>query len=114
MKIHYLEIVTDNIDAACTLYSRMHSITFGEADKNLGGARTANLEGGGKIGIRAPMRDSEEPVVRPYMLVEDIEAAVATADKFGAKIAMSSTEVEGLGKFAIVIQDGIESGLWQI
>src|SRR5688572_3381986 len=54
MKIQYLEIVTPDVDAACELYSQMHGVTFGDADKNLGGARTAKLADGGTLGIRAP------------------------------------------------------------
>ena len=27
------------------------------------------------VGVRAPMHDAEEPVIRPYLLVEDIQAA---------------------------------------
>lgn len=114
MKIHYLEIVTENIDSACVLYSKIHNITFGVADMNLGGARVAKLDGGGSIGIRASMSETEKPVVRPYMLTEDINAAVAAADRSGAKIAMPPTEIEGYGQFAIIIQGGIESGLWQL
>jgi uncharacterized protein len=114
MKIQYLEIVTTDVDAACALYSQMHGITFADADQNLGGARTANLANGGMLGIRAPLRDSEKPVVRPYALVDDIEAAVAAAAQAGAGIAMTPTEIAGHGQFAIVIQGGIESGLWQL
>lgn len=114
MKIHYLEIVTTDVDAACELYSQMHGATFGEADQNLGGARTANLTGGGMLGIRAPLRDTEKPVVRPYVLVENIKASVAAAAEVGAEIAMAPTEIAGHGQFAIVIQGGIESGLWQL
>lgn len=114
MKIHYLEIVTTRVDAACALYSQMHGVTFGEADQRLGGARTARLASGGMLGIRAPLRDTEKPVVRPYVLVEDIKASVAAAAKSGAEIAMPPTEIAGHGQFAIVIQGGIESGLWQL
>ena len=114
MKIHYLEIVTTDVDAACALYSQMHRVTFGEADQNLGGARTANLTSGGKLGIRAPLRDTETPVVRPYVLVEDINSSVAAAAESGAEIAMEPTKIPGYGQFAIVIHGGIESGLWQL
>ena len=114
MKIYYLEIVTADVNAACALYSQMYGVTFGEADQKLGGARTANLAGGGKLGIRAPLRDTEKPVVRPYVLVRDIKASVAAAAKSGAEIAMPPTEIAGHGQFAIVIQGGIESGLWQL
>lgn len=114
MKIQYLEIVTPDVDAACALYSQMFGVVFGKADQNLGGARTANLAGGGMLGIRAPLRDTEKPIVRPYVLVKDIHASVAAAAEAGAEIAMSPTEIAGYGQFAIVIQGGIESGLWQL
>ncbi|HEY3391925.1 MAG TPA: hypothetical protein VGK58_04420 [Lacipirellulaceae bacterium] len=114
MKIQYLEIVTPDVDAACELYSQMHGVTFAGADQNLGGARTAKLAGGGMLGIRAPLRDTETRVVRPYVLVEDIKASVAAASKTGAQIAMPPTEIAGYGEFAIVIHGGIESGLWQL
>jgi predicted enzyme related to lactoylglutathione lyase len=114
MKIHYLEIVTTEVDAACALYSQMGGVTFGDADQNLGGARTAKLANGGVLGIRAPLSDTEKPVVRPYLLVKDIKASVAAAAQSGAQIAMEPTEIAGHGQFAIVIHGGIESGLWQL
>jgi uncharacterized protein len=112
--IQYLEIVTNDVETACALYSRMHGVTFSDPDQNLGGARTSPLAGGGAVGIRAPMHAGERPVVRPYMLVKDIVAAVATAAKSGAVIAVPPMELSGHGTCAILIQDGIESGLWQL
>lgn len=114
MKIHYLEIVTTHVAQACALYSQVHGVTFGDAVQELGGARTANLASGGTLGIRAPLRDTEKPVVRPYLLVKDINASVAAAAKAGAEIAMTPTEIAGRGQFALVIHGGIESGLWQL
>ena len=114
LRIYYLEVVTTRVDAACALYSQMHGVTFGEPNQKLGGARTADLAGGGMLGIRAPLRNTEKPVVRPYVLVEDIKAAVAAAAQSGAEIAMPPTKIAGYGQFAIVIQGGIESGLWQL
>jgi len=113
VKIHFLEIVTPDVDGACALYSMMYGVTFGDANQDLGGARTADLDGGGMLGIRAPLRDTETPVVRPYVLVDDINAAVSAAADAGAEIAMTPTEIAGYGQFAIVIHGGIESGLWQ-
>lgn len=75
MKIQYLEIVTRDVDAVCAAYSSQGA-QFGDPVPELGNARTAAL-GGGLIGVRAPLRESEQPVVRPYWLVEDIESAVA-------------------------------------
>ena len=114
MKVQYLEIVTKDVDAACHLYSQAHGTTFGEAVENLGKARTADLADGARIGIRAPMRDTEAPVVRPYFLVKDIDTSVSAAAKAGAKIAMEPTDTNGYGKFAILIHGGIESGLWEL
>lgn len=114
MQVHYLEIVTQEVDATCEAYSNLHGATFGEGDPGLGNARTALLANGGTIGVRAPMRDSEEPVVRPYLLVEDIDAAVAAAEKAGGEIALPPLEIPGHGKFAIYLQGGIQHGLWEI
>ncbi len=83
MQIHYLEIVTKKVDAVCAAYAAANGVQFGEPDAGLGNARTAALPGGGLVGVRAPMHESEEPVVRPYWLVDDIEAAVAAAVEAG-------------------------------
>lgn len=114
VKIHYLEIVTPDVAAACALYSATYGVSFGDADPNLGGARTADLDGGGMLGVRGPLRDTEMPVVRPYVLVPDIDVAVAAANEAGAEIAMMPMEIPGYGQFAIIIHGGIESGLWQV
>jgi predicted enzyme related to lactoylglutathione lyase len=114
MQIHYLEIVTTDVETICTLYSKIHGVTFGDADQNLGGARTARLANGGMLGVRAPMNVGERPVVRPYILVEDIEAAVVAAGKSGAEIIVPPMRIPGHGTCAIVYQSGIESGLWQV
>lgn len=114
MQIQYLEIVTPDVDAICKTYSAMYGVTFNDADQNLGGARTAKLAGGGVLGVRPPMRDTENPVVRPYVLVDNIQASVDTAAKAGAQVALPPMEIPGHGTCAIVIQGGIESGLWQL
>ncbi len=114
MIIQYLEIVTSEVDAVCETYSLLHDVKFGESDQNLGGARTAKLANGGTLGVRAPLRDTEKPVVRHYILVEDIQATVDAAAKSGAEVALPPMELPGHGTCAIVIQGGIESGFWQL
>jgi len=114
LTIQSLEIVSANVDGAVALYSQIYGVTFGEAEPDLGGTRTAKLVGGGMIGIRGPLREDEQPIVRPYVLGEDFDASVAAARMSGSEIAMEAIEVEGIGQFAIVIQDGVESGLWQL
>ena len=114
MQIHYLEIVTKEVDAVCAAYTVANGVHFGEPDAGLGNARTAALLGGGMVGVRAPMHESEEPVVRPYWLVDDINAAVAAAVEVGGEIAHPPMEIPGHGTFAIYIQGGIHHGLWQL
>ena len=114
MQVQYLEIVTPDVDAVCAQYSKVHGVTFGDPDPNLGGARTAKLMGGGMLGIRGPLRDDEAPVVRPYILVQDIAASVAAAVEAGAETALPPMELPGHGTCAIVVQGGIDFGLWQL
>ncbi len=113
MQIHYLEIVTKEVDAVCAAYAAANGVQFGEPDAGLGNARTAPLPDGGMVGVRAPMHEAEEPVVRPYWLVDDIEAGVAAAVKAGGEVAHPPLEIPGHGTFAIYIQGGINHGLWQ-
>ncbi len=113
MQIYYLEIVTKEVDAVCAAYAAANGVKFGEPDAGLGKARTAPLPGGGLVGVRAPLRDNEEPIVRPYWLVDDIEAAVAAAVKAGGVIAHPPMKIPGHGTFAIYIQGGINHGFWQ-
>ncbi|MBL8818569.1 MAG: hypothetical protein JNL58_21250 [Planctomyces sp.] len=114
MRVYYLEIVTTDVDSACELYSQVHGVSFGDVDQNLGGARTTRTASGGLMGIRAPMHDGEKPVTRAYVLVDDIEAAVAAVAKSGAKIAVPPMKIPGHGTCAIFFQGGIEAGLWQL
>ena len=72
------------------------------------------MTGGGLVGVRAPLRETEEPVVRPYWLVDEIEAAVAAAVKAGAVIAIPPMNIPGYGTFAIYLQGGNDHGLWQL
>ncbi len=113
--VQYLEIVTPDVEATCAVLEQQHGISFGEPDAGFGNARRAELESGGFIGVRAPMAEHEEPVVRPYALVDDIGSAVTAAEAAGAVIAMPPTEIPGgHGKFAIYILGGIQHGLWQL
>lgn len=114
MKVQYLEIVASDVDAVCAAYEAAHGIKFGSADPLLGGARTAPLPDGGSVGVRGPLRATEKPVVRPYWLVADIDAAVEAATKQGALVAHAPLEIPGKGKFAIYVQGDVDHGLWQL
>ncbi len=115
VQVHYLEIVTPDVEGTCVALEKLHGVEFGKPDTALGNARTAALKGGGMIGVRAPMRETEEPVVRPYVLVDDIESAVEAAKAAGGDIAMPPTEIPKRGgRFAIYLHGGIQYGLWQM
>ena len=106
VQIRYLEIVTPAVNET-------HAVAFGAPVPALGNARTADLKDGGRIGVRAPMRETEAPVVRPYLLVDDIHAAAKAAEAAGAEIAIPPMEIPGQGTFAIYLLGGIDHGLWQ-
>ncbi len=114
MKIHYLEIVTLDVDGVCTSYETIYGIKFSSADPHLGNAKTMLLSDGSSIGVRAPLRDTEEAVIRPYWLVNDINIALNAATKQGAQVAHSPLEIPGKGTFAIYFLGGTQLGLWQL
>jgi hypothetical protein len=53
-------------------------------------------------------------VVRPYWLVDDIDAAVAAVVQAGGQIAHPPMEIPGHGTFAIYVLGGNDHGLWQL
>jgi len=114
MQIHYLEIVTKEVDAVCAAYAAANGVQFGAPDASLGNARTAALSGGGLVGIRAPLRETEAPVVRPYWLVQDIQAALASVAQAGGRIALPPIPIPGHGICAIYLLGGNDHGLWQL
>jgi hypothetical protein len=63
------------------------------------------------MGVRAPLHESELPVVRPYFLVTNLEAAIKEAP---AAHKAADLCITPLGSFAIFIQGGGHYGLWQV
>ncbi|MFG0257104.1 MAG: hydroxylase [Phycisphaerales bacterium JB043] len=113
MKVEFLEIVTPMVEETCGILSLAHGVEFSEPIPEFGFSRTAALSDGGLLSVRAPMRDTEAPVVRPYVLVDDIHAAIEAAELAGAEIAIPPLEIPGRGTFAIYLLGGIDHGLWQ-
>ena len=113
MIVHYLEIVSDDVDTLIALYQRMHGLAFGPPDADLGQARVATRADGTLVGIRKPLAAHEQPIVRTYIAVADIQEAVKNAEACGALVAYPPTPQGQRGTFAIVIHGGVQHGLWQ-
>ena len=113
MAIHYLELVSDDADTLTALYQRVHGLSFGPPDADLGSARVAAQADGTLVGIRRPLAAHEQPTLRTYLAVDDIQLAVEEAEAHGAHIAYPPTRQGRRGTFAIVIQGGVQHGLWQ-
>lgn len=113
MSIHYLEIVSDDVDAIAALYERMYGLTFGPPDPDMGQARVATRSDGTLVGIRKPLAAHEQPIMRTYIAVEDIQQAVKKAEESGATVAYPPTRQGQRGTFAILFHGGVQHGLWQ-
>jgi len=113
MTVHYLEIVSNDLDALTALYERMYGLSFGAPDPDLGQARVATRPDGTLVGIRKPLAAHEHPILRTYLAVDDIEQAAKEAADSGAIVAYGPTLQGQRGTFAIVIQGGVQHGLWQ-
>lgn len=113
MTLYYLEIVSDDVDGLTRLYQRIHGLSFGASDPDLGQARVATRADGALVGIRKPLAPTEAPIVRTYLAVDDIEQAVRQAEEGGAVIAYAPTRQGQRGTFAIVILGDVQHGLWQ-
>ena len=113
VRVLYLEIVTSDVDATCTLLEELQGVKFGEPEAALGNARTAALAGGGRIGVRAPLHETETPVVRPYLKVEDMEAAFGQVEAAESQVLMAPTPDQKGGHFAIYLLGGIQHAVWQ-
>ena len=112
--VHYLEIVTPDVDAARFLYSTAFGWNFQSPVPELGNAVVAMLPGGSMCGIRAPLHVEETPVVRTYIRVADLETSTREAGRMGAKILLESMDLPGWGKISIVEFGGVQQGLWQV
>ena len=114
MALHYVEIVSPEADSLVGLYEKMLGLTFGPPDADLGQARVAEQANHSLIGIRKPLASHEQPIVRTYVAVDDIAAAVTKAEAAGAVVAYPPTKQGARGTFAILLAGGIQHGLWQV
>jgi len=111
-EVSFLEIVTPTMDETCAMLAKLHGVTFSDPQMALGNARIAKLKGGGRLSVRKPMHAGEKPVVRPYLLVDDLDAAFKQAEEAGAQIMVGRMEIDG-GRFFLYQHGGIEHGVWE-
>ncbi|MEM9443951.1 MAG: hypothetical protein AAGA18_01240 [Verrucomicrobiota bacterium] len=112
-KAHYVEFVSASVEKQCNILEQVHGVSFGTEVEDLGRAKIAKTGDGTFIGVRAPLAEHEQPIVRVYFAVEDITKAVKEAEAAGAVIAYPPTKQGETGTWAIIIQDEIQHGLWQ-
>ena len=62
---------------------------------------------GNLVGIRKPLAAHEQPIMRTYLAVEDIQQAVRKAEGHGATVAYPPTPQGQWRTFAIVIQGDV-------
>ena len=113
VRVHYLEIVCQDVDAQCAALERIHGLSFGPAVADLGQARVAETPGGSLLGVRAPLAEHEQPIIRTYLAVDDIAKAVEEAEAAGAVIAYPPTRQGDTGTWAIYFLGDVQIGLWQ-
>jgi predicted enzyme related to lactoylglutathione lyase len=111
--VHYLEVVSGDVAAHRETLERIHGLSFGPAVADLGQARVAKGTDGTLIGVRAPLADHEQPIIRTYLEVDDISEAIEEAEDAGAVIAYPPTKQGDTGTWAIYILGDIQFGLWQ-
>lgn len=113
MRIHYLEIVCRDVDVQCAALERVHGLSFGPPVADLGQARVAEASDGSLIGVRAPLAEHEQPIIRTYLEVDDIARAVREAEAAGAVVAYPPTRQGDTGTWAIYFLGDVQFGLWQ-
>ena len=113
MRVHYLEIVCSDVAAQCAALEQVHGLSFGPPVADLGQARVAKAADGSLIGVRAPLAEHEQPIVRTYLAVDDIAKAVKEAESAGAMIAYPPTQQGDTGTWAVYILGDVQMGLWQ-
>jgi hypothetical protein len=112
-RIHYVEIVCRDVAAQCAALEQLHGLSFGPEDADWGTARVAEAPDGSRIGVRAPLAEHEQPIVRTYLEVEDIARAVEDAEAAGAMIAYGPIQQGDTGTWAIYFLGDVQIGLWQ-
>ena len=110
--ITHIEFPADDVERAKRFYAAVAGWEFSEMEGMAGYwlFRTSDASGGG-IGRRG---ESVGDVVRVYIDVDDLEAAVAAATANGGSVVTPPSDIPGQGRFAAVRDpEGSEIGLYE-
>jgi len=110
--ISHIEFPADDVERAKRFYGAVAGWEFSEMDGIPGYFlfRTSSEAGGG-LGKRG---ESVGGVVRVYIDVDDLEAAVAAATANGGTVVTAPSDIPGQGRYAAVNDpEGNEIGLYE-
>ncbi len=103
-KFVWRDLVTNDIDQAIRFYTSLFGWTIKEADMGPGGTykmiRTAGTEHGGFMALDPST--GAPPHWVSYCTVDDVAAAVATAEQRGGKTLVPPTDIPGVGTFSMI------------
>ena len=110
--ITHIEFPADDVERAKRFYGAVAGWEFGEMDglPNYWLFRTSPAAGGG-VGKRG---ETVGNVVRVYIDVDDLDAAIAAAEANGGSVVTPPRPVPGQGRYAAVLDpEGNEVGLFE-
>jgi hypothetical protein len=110
--IAHIEFPADDVERAKRFYSAVAGWEFSEMDGLPGYFLFRTEEGhGGGLGKRG---ESVGSVIRNYITVDKLEAAVAAAEANGGKVVSPPQDVPGQGRWSTILDsEGNEIGLWE-
>jgi predicted enzyme related to lactoylglutathione lyase len=112
-QITHVEIPADDVERAKRFYEAVAGWEFGSMDEFPDYWLFRTGEGtGGALGRRG---QSVGSVIRDYITVPQLEAAVAAAEAHGGSVVTPPQEIPGMGRWAAVTDsEGNEIGLWEV
>jgi predicted enzyme related to lactoylglutathione lyase len=110
--ISHIEFPADDVERAKRFYGAVAGWEFNEMDGMPGfHLFRTSPEAGGGLGKRG---ESVGDVVRVYIDVDDLEAAVAAATANGGTVITPPSDIPGQGRYAVINDpEGNEIGLYE-
>lgn len=112
----WIELTTDNTEAAKGFYAELFGWRYDELPMDIGGVYSMfqPAAGGPGGGIMAKPMPEVPTAWMPYVLTEDLEASVKRAEELGGAVRVPPTPVTEHGAFAVIADpSGGVIGLWR-